>query len=410
MQKNNPDQALKQLQQQLKSNPRHAEGFFQAGNLLRDLDRWPEALNAFHTACQLEPNKAEYQVGRGIILNQMQMPLEAINAFNIAYTLKKDPGILYNRSLALLLAGRYLEAWPGYEYRYLAPGKNKVIYDWYPAEKRWQGQPFPGQTLVVFNEQGLGDDLQFCRYLPYLKALGEKVILITQKPLMPLLSRLYGVDQVFEFCKATHEKLQACDWFIPLMSLPYLFNTTLDSIPNQIPYLTVPPSYREKWQALLAPQIKNQAVKKIGLVYTSSNDSLFNHARTCPLQFWQPLFSLSGIQWFSLQKGTGTSPAQALATDAPPMIDLTCHIEDFGDTAALLEQLDLLISIDTSVPHLAGALGKPVWLLTPYIAQWRWLQHRSDSPWYPTFRLFRQPVPGAWEPVMAQVKQAILQQ
>ena len=105
MQKNNPDQALKQLQQHLKSNPRHAEGFFQAGNLLRDLDRWPEALNAFHTACQLEPNKAEYQVGRGIILNQMQMPLEAINAFNIAYTLKKDPGILYNRSLALLLAG-----------------------------------------------------------------------------------------------------------------------------------------------------------------------------------------------------------------------------------------------------------------------------------------------------------------
>ena len=399
MQHNKPELALKQLRQHLIASPRHADAHFQAGNLLRELGKWPESLNAFHEACRLNPKNVEFQLSRGIILTQMQLPLEAIEAFTTAYALKQDPGILYNRSMALLLAGRYLEAWPEYENRNLAPGKSKVIYDWYPAKKRWQGQPFPGQTLVVFNEQGLGDDLQFCRYLPYLKALGGSVVMITQKPLVPIMSTLYGVDHVCEFSPANHEKLQTCDWFIPLMSLPYLFHTSLDSIPNHTPYLAVPPGYSDKWLPLLAPHIKDQSYKKIGLVYSSTNDKLFNHARTCPLPLWQPLFSLPGIQWYSLQKGDGATP--------PLIVDLTSHIEDFGDTAALLEQLDLLISIDTSVPHLAGALGKPVWLLTPYIAQWRWLQYRSDSPWYPSFRLFRQPAPNAWEPVLAQVKQAL---
>ena len=145
-------------------------------------------------------------------------------------------------------------------------------------------------------------------------------------------------------------------------------------------------------------------IKNIGLVYASANDLL---VRTCPFPEWHSLFSLPDVQWFSLQKGDSAAEISKFAVNQNNIIDLSSHIQDFGDTAALLEQLDLLISVDTSVTHVAGAIGKPVWLLAPFLAQWRWLLHRSDSPWYPTVRIFRQPAPGHWKPVMDQVKQAL---
>ena len=404
MQQEQHDLALNYLQRHLEANPRHAYGFFLAGNLMRDLGQWPQALCAFLEACRLEPKNSELQTCLGIIYNQLQKPDSAIRAFDTAFENNRDPGILYNRSMALLLAGRYQEGWQEYEHRALVHKNKKILYEWHPASKRWQGQPFPDQTLVVYNEQGLGDDIQFCRYLPYLKALGGNVVFITQKSLFPVMSTLYGVDQIFELSKETHESLRNSDWFVPLMSLPQLFQTTLNSIPNQTPYLAVPPSYSEKWQALLEPYMTNPGIKKIGLVYASINEK---QIRNCPFPLWHPLLSLPGLQWFSVQKGDAAVTVQNYAAKHDNLVDLTAHIHDFGDTAALLDQLDLLISIDTSVPHLAGALGKPVWLLLPFSSSWRWLLQRSDCPWYPSFRLFRQSAPGQWQPLMEQVRQAL---
>lgn len=400
-----PKLALDALQKHLAANPRHAFGFIEAGNLLRDLGQWSQALSAFLAACRLEPKNSAYLTGLGVIYNQLQKPGFAIHALSDAHEYDNDPGILYNRSMALLLAGRYQEGWQDYEFRSKVHKNRKVIYEWHPPERLWHGQPFPGQTLVVYNEQGLGDDIQFCRYLPYLKSLGGTVLFITQRSLLPVMSTLYGVEQVFEMSAATHQALKQHDWFIPLMSLPYIFNTTLDSIPNQTPYLSAPLAYRNKWEALLRPYHTSPGTKKIGIVFATVNDA---KVRSCPFPMWQPLLALPGIQWFSVQKGEASATAAAFADSHPNFIDLTDHIHDFGDTAALLDELDLLISIDTSVPHLAGALGKPVWLLTPSIAQWRWLLHRCDTPWYPSFRLFRQPAPEDWQPVIDQLQQALL--
>ena len=404
LQRSQSEQAMQYLQQHLQNNPRHAYGFFQAGNLFRSLEQWPQALNAFCEACRLDPEQSELHTSLGIIYNQMQKPESAIASFNTACEKSRDPGIRYNRAMAMLLSGRYREGWKEHEYRLQVPHK-KVNYEWHPALRPWQGQPFSGQTLVIYNEQGLGDDIQFCRYLPSVKALGGNVVFVTSRSLIPVMSTLYGVDQVVERNQVTHEALGKFQWVVPLMSLPYIFRTTLDSIPNQMPYLSVPSSYREKWQILMKPYMTQPAVKKIGLVYASRPGHLLH--RTSPLAIWSSLFSLPGLQWFSVQKGDETGALQKLAANQFNIVDLTDNIDDFGDTAALLEQLDLLISVDTSVPHLAGALGKPVWLLLPFISEWRWLLHRSDSPWYPSFRLFRQPAPGQWQPVMDQVRQAL---
>ena len=393
------------LQQHLQNNPHHAYGFFQAGNLFRSLEQWPQALNAFSEACRLDPEQSELHTSLGIIYNQMQKPESAIASFNTACEKSRDPAIRYNRAMAMLLAGRYREGWKEHEYRLQVPHK-KANYEWHPALRPWQGQPFSGQTLVVYNEQGLGDDIQFCRYLPSVKALGGNVVFVTSRSLVPVMSTLYGVDQVIERGRGNAETLKEFEWVVPVMSLPYIFRTTLGSIPNQTPYLSVTPLYRNKWQVLMKPYMTQPGAKKIGLVYASRPGHLLH--RTSPLPMWSSLFSLPGLQWFSVQKGGETGAMQKFAAIQSNIVDLTDNIDDFGDTAALLEQLDLLISVDTSVPHLAGAVGKPVWLLLPFISEWRWLLHRSDSPWYPSFRLFRQPAPGQWQPVMDQVRQALL--
>lgn len=234
--------------------------------------------------------------------------------------------------------------------------------------------------------------------------MGGTVVLVVPQPLLPVLSRLPGVDKAVERSYSAVAALVDSDWFVPLMSLPHIFRTAPDSIPSQTPYLSTPSGYRDKWRTLLKPYLKRPGVRNIGLVYASANDM---RIKTCPLEKWAPLLDVPGLQWFSVQKGDAAAAVHQVAAKQANLIDLTRHIEDFGDTAALLDQLDLLISIDTSVPHLAGALGKPVWLLLPYFSDWRWMLKRSDSPWYSSFRLFRQYQPGQWEPVIAQIRQAL---
>lgn len=401
-----PTQSILLLHQHLKVNRQDAAGFYLLGTLHRQLGQWSQALCAYMEACRLDPAKSDYHLSLGVTLQSLQQPAQAIAAYAAAWKNQNNPAIRFNIAQALLLDGKYEEGWKEYEWRIQA-SEHAPIFQWCNPERHWKGQPFPGQTLVVYHEQGLGDDLQFCRYLPYVKALGGTVIFSTRSSLIPVLSTLDGVDQIVDHSEASLQSLRF-HWAVPLMSLPLHCGTTLHNIPSQIPYLSVPPASRQKWQALFHPYQGKRKLRNIGFVYSCNPASSSGALRSCPLPLLSDLFSVPNTRWFSLQKGDAAVALQDQAVTCHDVIDLTGHIEDFGDTAALLEQLDLLISVDTSVPHLAGAIGKPVWMMLPYANEWRWLLRRSDSPWYPTFRLFRQPGPGQWAPMVARIRQALL--
>ena len=399
---NSLEQARQYLVRHLQANPRHALGFYQLGRLNYDLGQWSAALCDFLEACRLEPDNAEFHRSAGVAYHDLQQPYQAIHEFEVAFEKSGDPLARYNRAMSLLMAGRYEEGLRDYELRFQISPLNER-FKWHPPEKLWRGQPFPNQTLVVYTEQGQGDNIQFCRYFPYVKAMGGRVVYATWPDLTPIMSTLPSVDLVVEHGAAAYEKI-SFDWAVPIMSLPGIFGTTLDSIPNQTPYLSIPPLYRAKWQGLLAP-LEKPGVKRIGIVYGCSPTNLVH--RTCPFPLWESLLARQGVQWFSIQKGAVAEAAKQFANHRPDFFDLTGEIGDYGDTAALIERLDLVISVDTSVAHLAGALGKPVWLLLPFAADWRWLRFRSDSPWYPGFRLYRQPLPGQWQPVLRQLTNAL---
>lgn len=399
------EEALQHIKKHLFNNRQHARAFYQLGNLQRALGLWSDSLSAHLEACRLDPEQSDYHLNLGVTFQGLQQIEPAIQAYNRAYEKENKPNIRFNRAMALLQAGRYREGWSEYEWRIQVP-ENQPIFNWHNPERRWQGLPFPNQTLVVYHEQGFGDTIQFCRYLPFLKALGGTVVFAVKAEQMKLMETLVGPDRIVEHCEETYKTLRF-QWAVPLCSLPHFFQTTIEGIPNETPYLDVPPGFRDKWRSLLAPYKKTEGVKKIGFVYACNPGSPTYNQRSCPLPLWQPLFNLPNIQWFSLQKGEPAAPVRALATLLPQVVDLSDHIEDFGDTAALLDELDLLISIDTSVPHMAGALDKPVWLLLAFDNEWRWLQRRCDSPWYPTFRLFRQPGHGRWDLMMERVRQTL---
>ena len=390
-------------QSNISKPPADALACYQAGRRASLSGQLALALQYYLSAHALAPRHSDCLWNLGVTYHDLRQPELALQAFSEAYRTSGNEMIRYNRAMTLLLAGDFSAGWPEYECRLQIP-QHCHRYSWHEPQHRWTGQPFPGQTLVVYAEQGLGDCIQFCRYLPFAKALGGKTVLCAPPSLTPLLQTLAGVDAVIPGSAAGPSQPVRLRWAVPVMSMPGLFQTTLATIPDHAPYLQVPADYRQKWQRLLAPH-RRSSRRKIGFVFASANDL---SVKSCPLDQWAPLVSLPGLQWFSLQKGAA---AADLASAAPPfdqVVDLSESIGDFADTAALLEQLDLLITIDTSVAHLAGALGKPTWLLLPFAADWRWLLGRSDSPWYPSFRLFRQTAPGQWPAVIETARQQLL--
>jgi hypothetical protein len=239
----------------------------------------------------------------------------------------------------------------------------------------------------------LGDTLQFLRYVPMVQAAGGTVILDVQRSLLRLAAELPGIAAL----EATGDPLPPFEWHCPLMSLPAAFGTAIESIPAQVPYLRVPAEAKQSAESLEWP-IDGL---RVGLVW--SGNPLFpeDRLRSIPLSGFEPLLALNGVHFFSLQMGPAASQ---LAEVGAPAIDLQPAIGDMADTAALIEKLDLVITVDTAVAHLAGALGKPVWVLLPFAPDWRWLMEREDSPWYPTMRLFRQPKFGNWPSVLERVR------
>ena len=360
------------------------------GNSLLKLGRFAEAAVRFRQALLRAPDCLEARIALGAALQRGGDAAAAIACFRAA--LEIDPACAeahWNLSLALLLAGDFREGWLEYQWRWRRDSFTSPRRGF--AEPLWDGSPLAGRRILVHGEQGFGDTIQFARYLPMVAALGGTVIAECQSDsLAPLLRRMPGVSAVCVMGQA----LPPFDLQVPLLSLPRLFGTTLENVPDRVPYLSPPPERLAPWRE----RVPGGEGFKVGIAWAGK--PVPDPFRSCTLQALAPLGEVPGVTLYSLQLGGGA------ATPGPgsELIDLTASIRDFGDTAALISQLDLVISVDTSVAHLCGALGKPVWLLLPMAGDWRWLLERDDSPWYPTMRLFRQERQGEWGGVIGRVR------
>ncbi len=387
------DEALASYDRALALKPDFAEAHGNRGNALRETQRLDEALASYDRALALKPDFAEAHSNRGNALRETQRLNEALASYDQALALKPDHVEAYwNKSLLLILMGQYLEGWELFEWRF----KYDPLKHNYPPFPKppWRGQAdIRGRKLLIHGEQGYGDVIQFCRYLPQVRALGADIILEVQQPLVPLVSTLNCPMTVV----AKGDVLPEVDAYCPIMSLPYVFKTTVGTIPAEVPYLFSDKEKVKVWQEKLGP-----ARLRVGLTWSGSRDHKNDLNRSIWLKELLPLTDLP-IEWHSLQKEYRQPDLEIL--EAHPEIrqhqdDLT----DFSDAAALIECLDLVISVDTSTAHLAGALGKPVWILLPHAPDYRWMLDREDSPWYPSARLFRQSKAGDWAGVIQRVR------
>jgi Flp pilus assembly protein TadD len=420
----------------LRLRPSHREALNNLGVLLSDLGRWAEAESLLREAIRLDPDVPDAYRNLGAVLNHLKRAVEAEPILRLAARLAPDSpeahfnlgaalhdlrrlgeadsayrqAILLspdfadahnNRAYSLLLAGRYAEGWPEYEWRWrtkhMAGGARGF------AAPQWMGEPLDGRTLLVHAEQGLGDTLQFCRYAPLIAGAG-RIIIEVQPSLEQLMASLTGSMEVI----ARGEAIPAFDLHCPLMSLPFALSAAAEDIPAAVPYLFAESVAAARWRTRLA----GMAGRRVGLVWAGNSHlgypefAAVDARRSVSLSDMAPLAEVGGIAFVSLQKGApsaqGANPPVGMS-----LSDYTGELGNFAETAALIEALDLVISVDTSVAHLAGAMGKPVWVLNRYDTCWRWLLNRTDSPWYPTVRLFRQPAPGDWTSVMHSVAKAL---
>jgi tetratricopeptide (TPR) repeat protein len=380
----------------LEINPSSAVAYHNRGNTLLALDQLPEAIASYEHAAGLMPDSAEPLVPMGTALERLGHYQEAMTCYHQA--LQRDPGCAeahWNKALLNLLLGNYREGWTGFAWRWLKKGYPTQIRDFGVSE--WRGEPLIGKTILIHAEQGLGDTIQFGRFIPLIAERGGRVVLEVPFSLCGLFEGMPGIVAIVP----TGAPLPIFDLHVPLLSLPQIFGTTSTNIPARTPNLATPLAYKKKWQ-LLMPRNSNL---KVGIVWKGRK--VPDPSRSCPVGLLGTLAGIDTIQFYSLQLSEGEQPVRK--PEGLPLIDLTAWITDFSDTAALLERLDLVISIDTSVVHLAGSLGCPTWVLLPFAADWRWLLNREDSPWYPNARLFRQTEPGDWQQVLNRVRKELLQ-
>lgn len=386
--------------------PQLVWAWVEQGNARMKQGKREEAAASFRQAIQVAPQEPTGYCNLGI--TQMEaMDLEAaLASFNQALALAPEhPLSRWNRALVLLTLGRLAEAWPDYEFRRQANIQG-VIYR--PATPQWRGESLEGKRILLLCEQGLGDSLQFIRYAPLVKARGAWVAVRIQPALKALFASVPGIDCLID----ETEPVPETDCHCQLLSLPLAFHTDTDHIPAQVPYLAPPENHRQHWAARLAALPR----PRVGLVWAGgrrqhmADARLLDSRRSLELAQLAPLLAVPRIQFVSLQKDEAAAQIYALAPELRPalaLLDVSGELTDFAQTAAAVEQLDLVISVDTAVAHLAGALGKPVWLLNRWDTDWRWLLEREDSPWYPSLRQFRQPAPGDWNSAIQNLAQAL---
>ena len=393
-------EAVENYRQAIRLKPDYPEAHNNLGIALKEKGHLDEAIESYAQAIRLKPDYAEAHSNMGIALYAQGEHDKALESLERAILLDPDYAQAHwNRSLVLLSKGRFTEGWEEYQWR-RKTGLIASAYSHMYEKPRWDGTPFAGKRLLVHYEQGLGDSLQFVRYLPMVKRLGGTVIFETLEPLYGLLRDFDGIDELVE-ASAERKPEVEFDTYTSLMDLPGLFGTTIETIPAEVPYIYPDPAKTEYWRGRLSG-----TGFKVGLVWGGramrANEVLSLQHRSFGLKHFMPLADIAGVELFGLQKG----PAAAQVDELPERI-VACNLgqefEDFTDTAGAIENLDLVISVDTSVAHLAGAMGKPVWVLLKFDADWRWLLDRQDSPWYPTMRLFRQKRWGDWSSVFKAV-------
>lgn len=389
------DEAIESLRQAVAIAPGYAEAYNNLGIVLRDRGAFDEAEACFRQALELKPDYPEALHNRGNAFRSRGRLPEAIDCYDRALALRPGMAQVHlSRALAWLEAGDFERGWPEYEWRLKNP--EYAIPDL--RRPRWDGGPLGGRSILLYADHGLGDAIQFIRYAPMVKARGGRVVVLCRAPLARLLATCAGVDLfVFE-----GSPIPPCDAFAPLMSLPGIFGTVAATIPADVPYLFADPARVDVWAGALA--LPDELC--IGVAWQGNPGHVRDRQRSFRLDHLEPIARRPDVRLYSLQKGPGREQIAGLAGRFP-IVDLGGRLDDLMETAAVMANLDLVISADTAMAHLAGALGVPAWVALPSEADWRWSPGRDDSPWYPTLRLFRQARWGDWDDVFARIAAAL---
>ncbi|HTI87212.1 MAG TPA: tetratricopeptide repeat protein, partial [Alphaproteobacteria bacterium] len=373
--------------------PGHPKALINCGGALSALGRNDEALAFYDQAIASDPGNVEAETNRGTALHRLGRSDEAMHHYEEALRLRPEDAVArWNRGLIELYKGDFARGWVDYELRWQKP-------DFAPYRRNfvqpvWRGETdIAGKTILIYSEQGFGDTLQFCRYATLLAERGARVIVQVQPPLEPLLRSLAGATAVI----TTDEPLPAFDVHCPIMSLPLAFHTDLATIPGRVPYLSPSPEALARWRDRLGPRAK----PRIGIAWTGNPALKSDRIRSMTLARLAPLVSDSRFEWHVLQKDIRDADRDTLG-QLPQLRAHSDELIDFDHTAALTTQMDLVLSVCTSIIHLAGSLAKPGWVMLPVPPDWRWLERREDSPWYPTLRLFRSQTVNGWDDVVGR--------
>jgi hypothetical protein len=362
------DEAAECYRRALTLNPTYATAFYNLAHTLREQKRLSEAADCCHSALQLLPGNIESHVALGAIH---------------------------------LLGGDFEHGWPEYEWRLKADAAYEFALSQF-KQPQWKGEPLTGKTILLHSEQGLGDTIQFVRYAPLFSATGANVLVGCKRPLIKLLESCPGINCLL----SDGDPLPPYDFYSPLVSVPNVLRTTLDTIPANVPYVFADPVLVAQWREKLA----SEKGYRIGINWRGQGGQGSFRQRDIPLQHFLALTSLPSVQLIPLQKDLSPADSDLLAESpriTSPDADFDTAHGAFMDTAAITMNVDLVITCDTAIAHLAGALGVPVWVALPFVPDWRWLLDRADSPWYPTMRLFRQKSPGDWTGVFQEIRAAL---
>jgi tetratricopeptide (TPR) repeat protein len=410
-------QAISMYQAGLRLRPQDADGYYNLGNAFLKLEKIPEAEASYRNVIAIDPTHTPGWNNLGIVLRCQLKLDEAVYCYQQAiYHHPESIDAHSNIGVVMLMQGKLPEAWTDYEWRVLKNPFNQGV-----VQPLWQGnEQLKGKNLLVWAEGGYGDTFQYLRYLPLIKALEPShITVVVQQGVLKLVEEGAPLNaspvsdsvnlwiekgQTDTLAQLMAEKQLRFDYCVGSMSLPSVFKTDLNTIPSHHPYLFSKPLQKEKWANCIKDlKALNQPCLKIGIVWAGTVTVPSVLRRSCPIEYFFPLAKIPGVQLFSLQVGSASVDLQKAQAENVSMIDWTQSLTDFSETAGLLANLDLILSIDTGTIHLAGAMGLPVWVLLPFSPDWRWMLQREDSPWYPSMKLYRQESLGDWDSVFNKV-------
>lgn len=387
------DEAIAAFHQCVALQPEFPNARYHLGVALGDAEKFEDARACLAQVVEAEPENAQAHNSLGFIASQQRQPYEAINCFERAIEVQpKYAQAHVDLGMSLLQVGDYRRGFAEYEWR---------PQNGFRPHPKWDGHPIPDKNLLIHTEQGTEEVIQFARYLPLAAQRCKNLILACSVELMPILSTIPGVAQIRE---KENIGVAEFDTYLALASLPHVFGTTLETIPATLPYVDAAVLRRRKNNPSLL--LKESEYPRIGLVWSGSPNNRTNRHRSCPFNEFLPILTIPEISFYDLQRGERDKDL----SDVPSHIcaqNMEPQLGDFGDLAVIIDQLDLVVSVDTSVAHLAGALGKPIWVLLSHVAEWRWMLEGETTPWYPTMRLFRQTRPGDWSGVIERVVEAL---